>query len=123
MILVGCGWGPALLGADLLHHVDIVERRLDRVVGLHRRIGIDVAAGAVIVSADIEPVVDSAHDDLGSVDVGYRAVLENHVHDREILDVVVVATQVAFVAIGRELGDGVGAGADRRGAYRLAVTT
>jgi hypothetical protein len=37
-ILVRGRRGPALFGADLLHHIDVAELFLDGIVGLHRRI-------------------------------------------------------------------------------------
>src|SRR6476469_537052 len=42
-VFVGRGRGPALLGADLLDHVDVAELILSRVVGRHRRVRVDVA--------------------------------------------------------------------------------
>ena len=76
---------------------------------------------AVVVGADFQPVVDAAQHDVGGEDVGDRAVVELDVHHREIVDVVVVAADVALVAEARQPRDGVRPGGDRLGADRLAV--
>ena len=83
--------------------------------------GIDVAERAVVVRADFEPVVDAAQHDVGGEDVGHRAVVELDVHHREIVDVVVVAADVALVAEVGQPRDGVRPGGNRLRADRLAV--
>jgi hypothetical protein len=48
------------LGAGLLHDVDVLEISLRGIVRLHRRVGVDVADGPVVVRGDLEPVMDAA---------------------------------------------------------------
>ena len=76
-------------------------------------LGIDVADRPMVVGADLEPVVDAAQHDVGGKDVGHRAVVELDVHHGEVVDVVVVAADVTFVAEGRQPGNGVGPGGNR----------
>ena len=88
---------------ELLGDVDVGEVLLHRVVGLHGRVGVDVAHRAVVVGDDLlDPVVDPPHHHVGGEDGGHRAVLEGDVHHREVLDVAVVAPDVPFVAEARQ---------------------
>jgi enoyl-[acyl-carrier protein] reductase II len=48
-VLVRCGGGPALFGADFFDHVDVAKLLFGRVVGLHCRVRVNVAHGAVVV--------------------------------------------------------------------------
>jgi len=105
----------AFLGLDFLDGVDVGVSFALGVVGLHRGVGVDVAQGAVVVGADLDPVVDAAENDVGGEDVGDCAVVKDDVDGGEVVDVVVVAADVAFVAESWEAGDGVGVGRDLLG--------
>ena len=117
-VLVGRRLRPALLGADLLHHVHVVELLLARVVGLQRVDRIQVAARAVVVGEHLQPVVDAAEHDLGGEHVGHGAVGERHVQRTAVLDVLVVGAQVAGVTVAGQAGQRVHARAHRGRADR-----
>src|SRR5882724_5319489 len=56
------GMTPALLGAQLFRDIDVAERLLPRIEGLERVDGIQIAAGAVVVTYNLQPVVNSTDD-------------------------------------------------------------
>ena len=106
-------------GPDFFHDINILEVGFHRIVGLHRRVRIDVADRPVVIGADLEPVVDAAEHDVAGDDRGDRAVVEFDVHHGEIIDVVIVAADVPLIAKAGRARDGVrsrgdGLGPDRR---------
>ncbi len=96
-VFVGRGGGPALLGLRFFYHVDVLEVLFPGVVGLHGRIGVDVADGAVVVGADFQPVVHAPHDQLRGKYVGEGAVVKDDVHEAEVLYVGVGGAEVSLV--------------------------
>src|SRR6266850_7792196 len=52
------GMTPALLGSQLFRDINVPERLLPGIEGLERVDWIQVAAGAVVVTHDLEPVVN-----------------------------------------------------------------
>ncbi len=76
----------------------------------------------MIVGAHLDPIVDAAQHDVGGKDVGHRAVVELDVHHGKVVDVVVVAADVTFVAKGRQTRNGVGPGGNRLRPDRFAAT-
>ena len=74
-----------------------------------------------LLAQHLQPVVNAAQHDVGGEQVGNRAVVELHVHQREVVDVVVVAADMALVAKARQPSDGVGPGGNGLGTNRFAV--
>ena len=103
---------PALFRAGLFDDVNIFEIIFSRIVRQHRRIRIDITDSPVIIGCDLEPVMDAADDDIGGEDIGNRTVLEDNVHQRKIIDIVVVAANMAFVLEAGQTGQSVRAGRD-----------
>ena len=104
---------PSLLGADLLHEVDVAELLRFRIVGVEEVHGIEPAGRAVIVGEDLEPVVHAPQDQLGGEHVGHRAVLEGDVELAVVLDVLVVRAEKAAIAVAGQARDLVHAGRHR----------
>ena len=75
----------------------------------------------MVVGTNLEPVVDSAQNDVRGQQRGQSAVLELDVDHREVVDVVIVAADVAFVAeVGRSR-HGMRPGGNTLRANRLTV--
>src|SRR5215831_1392154 len=104
-LLVGRRMAPALLGPELLHHVDVAELGRLRVVGVEQVHGIEPAGGAVIIGEHLEPVVHPAQHELAREDVGDRPVVEGDVELAVVLHVVVVGAEKAAIAIARQARD------------------
>ena len=75
----------------------------------------------MIVGRDLEPVVNAADDNVGGEDIRNRAVLEYHVHEGKVIDIVVVAAYMAFVFEAGQPGDCVRARRDGLRQNRFAV--
>src|SRR5215471_8194986 len=114
-LLVGGRMAPALLGAELLHQVDVAELDGLRVVGVEQVHGVEPAGGAVIVREHLEPVVHPAQHELAREDVGYCPVVEGDVELTVVFHVVVVGAEEAAIAIARQARDVVHAARHRGG--------
>ena len=119
--LVRGGRTPSLLGADLLHRVDIFKDIFPRIEALHCIHRIHVATSAVVVTEDLHPVVNSAHDHFGRKNIRNSSVGKLDVDLRVILDIVVAGAQEAFIPIIWEPGEFMRAAAYCRWPNRGAV--
>src|SRR5215831_17282677 len=122
-LLVGGRMAPALLGAELLHQVDVAELGGLRVVGVEQVHGVEPASGAVIVRKHLEPVVHAAQHELAREDVGHRPVVEGDVELAVVLHVVVIGAKEAAIAIAGQARDVVHAARHRGGTDRSSTTS
>jgi hypothetical protein len=101
-ILIRGGMAPPLLGARLLHHVDIPEKLLLGTVSFEGIYGIQIAACTVIVGKYLQPVVNPAQHEFRREDIGHCAVLKGNVYLAIVFDVLVIRAEEPCVAKGLE---------------------
>ena len=75
----------------------------------------------MVVGEDLDVIVAPTQHQFAGEHVAHRAVLEGHVHQAVVFDVVVVGANQAEVAVIFEAGDLMGARADAEGANGLAA--